>query len=447
MAIFTAIGSGQTLTGTDNPDLFILSATTSLSVIGQGGADTVDIDTVSAEVILQNSFVTLKGGPDRIAHRGVIFKSVVQLGAGGDTMTVSEQAGLPGIIDDSVIKAGDGNDNIQVMDEVIDSTIEMGAGADSLYIDDLTSGVISMGAGADTLRIDQIRDSSVINLGGGADLATTDGVLVESSLLAAGAGSDTVSVEEIIFRSTVQLGGDADKLFARSVIESTINGGAGGDTIVISGSLLGSTVYGDAGNDSIVLLDPISPFDGELESDSARVFGGDGADTIFAGPGFEGELNVFGGHGADLIQLTRTSEVDVKYTNASESNVNSFDTLQAIDAGTTAIARINVTAVLPQEVKIASSIIGANFNTDNSGEVTFKAGVGASIEDRVSVLNEDLNAGQFVLFDAEGSQFVFMAGNDASSTDDDILIRVADNAVVGGLSTGGNASVFLEFFS
>ena len=42
MAIFTALASGQVLTGTDNPDLFILSATTSVSIFGQGGADTVD---------------------------------------------------------------------------------------------------------------------------------------------------------------------------------------------------------------------------------------------------------------------------------------------------------------------------------------------------------------------------------------------------------------------
>lgn len=434
MAIFTALASGQVLTGTDNPDLFILSAATSLSIFGQGGNDTVD--GFQRTGAISQAFITLNGGADLVVLTGSASSSVVQLGAGGDTMVVSSE------VASSRIFAGDGSDNVQIYDSASTNTILMGAGADSLFISEAVSGsTIGMGAGADTLRtLDDVL-SSDIQLGGGNDLMVISG-FISASTVDAGDGLDTVRVDGIA-SSTVLLGNDADKLFASSVTaDSVIDGGAGGDTIIISGDIASSQIFGGQGNDSIYL------FNGG-NAQSSLIDGGDGVDTIYVGSSNNNEINVIGGQGADLIQFSQTSDIDVKYTNASESNVNTFDTLQVVDygGGDTATAWISVSAVLPQQVKVGSGIIGPNFNTDNSGRVTFKAGVGASLQARVSVLNEDLNAGEFVLFDAEGSQFVFMGGNNAASTEDDLVIRLADNTQVMGLDTAGNSRMRVEFLT
>ncbi|QNI69352.1 hypothetical protein [Cyanobium sp. NS01] len=438
MAIFTALASGQVLTGTDNPDLFILSATTSVSIFGQGGADTVEGFTKTGD--LNQTFVSLAGGPDLVVLTGDMSSSQVRLGAGGDTMIVS---GNGDSIDSSRVWAGAGSDNIQAGDQVEDSTIELGGGADSLFVSaEIDSSSVFAGAGKDTIFVKGSVSASTIELGGGSDLFRVSGV--SDSDVGAGAGMDTVLVGEDIDSSTVTLGGNQDLLIASALTgNSTINGGAGSDTIVISGNVGSSKIFGDNGSDSIVLLDP-------GDAGSSVVDGGAGADTIVIGSGDSGEVNVFGGQGADLIEFGETSDIDIKYTDATESNINITDTVgvsQAVGFGATATAWVAVSAVLPQEVKVASSIIGPNFNVNNSGRVTFKGGVGAGLDERVSVLNQDLNAGQFVLFDAEGSQYVFMGGNNLNDVDDDLLIRLKDNTNVDGLDTAGNSRIRVEFFT
>ena len=81
-----------------------------------------------------------------------------------------------------------------------------------------------------------------------------------------------------------------------------------------------SQIFGDAGSDSIVLLDP-------GDAGSSVIDGGAGADTIQVGSGSGGEVNVIGGQGADLIEFGETSDIDIKYTDATESNINITDTV------------------------------------------------------------------------------------------------------------------------
>ena len=440
MAIFTALASGQVLTGTDNPDLFVLSASTSISIFGQGGADTVDGFTNTGE--FNQGFAALAGGPDLMVLTGKMSGSTLRMGAGGDTLIISGVGGEA--VDTSQIFAGNGNDNIQLLDELEDSNVELGAGADSLFASgSIDSSSVFAGAGADTIIVQGAVSASTIQLGGGSDLLRVSGFIHNDSVVAAGAGQDTVLANGF-GSATVQLGGNQDLLIASSVsANSTINGGAGSDTVVISGDIFSSQIFGDAGSDSIVLLDPGN-------AASSLVDGGAGADTIQVGSSSGGQVNVIGGQGADLIEFGETSDIDIKYTDATESNINITDTVgvsQAFGFGQTATAWIAVSAVLPQEVKIASSIIGPNFNVDNSGAVTFKAGVGAGLTERVTVLNQDLNAGQTVLFDAEGFNYVFMGGNNLNDIDDDLLIRLKDNTNVVGLDTANNSRVRVEFFA
>lgn len=443
MAIFTAQASGTTLTGTNNPDLFILSAATSLAIFGQGGADTIDGFTNTGS--LNQSFVTLDGGPDLGVFTGQLSSSVVRLGAGGDTLIVS---GNGESVDSSRVLAGDGSDNLQFFDDVEDSDIELGAGADSLFLSsDLTASTVGAGAGRDTLRVRSSIDSSTVNMGGGADSLFVDDNVYNSEV-SLGAGSDSVTIFGTASASTILLQEEADKLEVSATNSSLIGGGGGADTIIVTGSFSSqSTINGDGGSDSIVLLS-------HGTSASSVVDAGEGTDTIQVQGtgGSAGALNVIGGLGADLIEFAESSDIDIKYAAAAESNINNFDTfgvLQNFGFGETATAWVAVSSVLPQQVKVASSIIGANFNVDNSGNVTFKPPAGNTLASRVSALSTDLEAGQFVLFDAEGSQYIFMAGNNLnpSVVDDDLLVQLKDNTNVVGLDTAGNSRIRVEFFT
>lgn len=432
MAIFTSQFTGQVLTGTPNPDLFVLSAATGLAIFGQAGADTIDGVTRTGN--LDNSFVTMAGGADSIFLTGDLSASDVFLGAGGDTLRLS------GDIDGSTVAGGDGSDAVITLEEVQSSTLTLGAGADRLVASAIESSTVGMGAGNDTITVNGRVTASEVNMGGGSDLLVASSIA--SSVVTMGAGSDTVSLRFGIESSEVQLGGNADLLIASSITaDSTVNGGAGADTILVDGDFQSSTIFGDAGSDFIDLDEPGL-------AGSALVDGGAGADTISIGTGRN--INVIGGQGADLIQFNNTANPDIKYTQASESNLTTFDTLQVVPEGNaidTATAWIAVSSVIPQEVTVGSSITGPNFNTDNSGRVTFKGGVGSTLVERVDVLSQDLNAGQFVIFDAEGNQFLFMGGNDLNSTNDDLVIQLANNTVVKGIDTAGFSRVRVEFES
>jgi len=449
MANFTALDSGARLTGTEEADLFVLSASTGVQVIGRGGADTVEGTSLTGDI--DQTFISLNGGPDFILATGDISASTIRLGAGGDTLIVSGEGGTIDGIDSSQIFAGAGSDLIQSFDAIESSLIEMGDGADTLLVDDdIDSTIVRMGAGRDSVIVDDdVTDTSTVQLGGGADFIRISADLESGSEIDGGAGNDTVDIRgDIQSGSTVRLGGGADSLVVSSIVSaSSVNGGAGGDTIRVSGALNASAViFGDGGNDLIELLDP------EPNSfRSSRIDGGEGNDTIrqLKQGGSIGDQNFFGGLGADLIEFAASSDVDVKYRNANESNINTFDTiglLQNQGFGVTGTAWIAVSSYIAQPVTVATGNFG-DFNVTDSGLVSFTTAV-STLTGRVEVLNKNLvQPGSSVVFDAEGFQYFFMSDNDASSTEDDLLVQFKQNSIVAGIEAQGtNSRVRAEFF-
>lgn len=89
----------------------------------------------------------------------------------------------------------------------------------------------------------------------------------------------------------------ADRIATRGNSEG-IHGLGGGD--ILTSDYNYTTLWGDGGDDRLTVLLPFIPQFGPLPADqSARVFGGEGNDTIRLGRHYEGQDSLFGGVGVD----------------------------------------------------------------------------------------------------------------------------------------------------
>ncbi len=312
--------------GLGNDSIVILNGEFIDQVSGDGGTDTLDLSDISnpteaVNLTLGVNYTGLGG------TRTLSSIEVVNGTQGDDTLNASNQANatingeggndsIIGGLDDQTLNGGDGNDTIDggfAAGSGVSDSISGGAGDDNL-----------IGAnGADTINGDGNND--IIQGHGGADIlsggtgldtvsyaASSSGVnvLLNSSSNTGGhANGDSLSSFEAIMGSAFN-----DTLNANSLGSSTINGGAGNDSII--GGSNAQTLNGGAGNDTIDggfaagsgVSDSITGGAGNdnlMGAGNADTINGDGDNDFIQGNGGADSLN--GGTGIDTVSYANSS--------------------------------------------------------------------------------------------------------------------------------------------
>ncbi|MEP1442921.1 MAG: hypothetical protein ABJK39_07915 [Hyphomicrobiales bacterium] len=277
-----AVSGAATVSGGDGADsisfddaALALNQGATAQVLGDAGNDSI---TISSSLIGGAGQATVDSGDDDdvITLTPVVF---------GSRTTLGEQAGSEG-----VILGGDGDDSVSLGNAAIGGDgagrVDGGDGADSIAIDNGevgsyvgSSGQILGGDGGDTISIS---DTNVGDEGN----ATVDG----------GEGDDAIALE------------NGSSIGFEATASGQVLGGAGSDTIAITGSSVGeegsATVSGGADGDSIT-IDGMSAV-GFMAGGSGQVLGDGGDDTIAvvaSAIGYNGSGTVDGGEGADNISF------------------------------------------------------------------------------------------------------------------------------------------------
>lgn len=282
MAFTNIGGTPETLQGTSGVDtLFELDKATGLFVEGLAGNDSVTFAPFGNQ----------------------LKTSTVIGGDGNDTINVTITGGSASAVS-SLLQGAAGNDNITVQSVVSNSTLRGGQGTDTLTVSNAVSSVINGNKGGDTIRINGgTYDSS--NIYGGADndnFTITANTVVTSGTINGNKGNDVIV---------------DDGVGISSLVNATVFGGQGQDTITLNGGGTDLFISGDLGNDGLT-----------SGAGADTVLGGAGVDTIVVGAGND---SVVGGGGADTITLAGgTNRVDFGSDDgvvASATDVATFTTL------------------------------------------------------------------------------------------------------------------------
>lgn len=410
MAFFTATTRGDVLVGTPEDDLFTLLNGSSITVAADAGNDRV-----VGSVDVTNGLFQLQGGSDTMSVPS-ISAAIIRGGAGGDLVEASS-------IEGSNLTMGDGSDTIAVSAVISGSIIEMGSGADEVKATSFWANSLKMGAGADKLIAAGVY-SSQIEMGGGAD--TVSFASSYNSTFALGAGTDSLEVTGVINSSVVQGGGNADTIIISAVDSSIVRGGAGADQITTEVLFYSSQLLGDAGNDTITVSAALS---------GAFIAGGDGADSIAVDFNQSGAF-INGGAGADRM-IAGDAGANFVYSSFADSNIAAIDSI-TVSGTSTGILKLSAVS---NSVSILSARDLGVFSTNADGVVTFTSTVGSTLQARAQLLSDALGSYRSVIFDAEGSRYIFVAGESKSELSDDLLISV--DASVNTLSADGTR---LQFF-
>jgi Ca2+-binding RTX toxin-like protein len=284
--IIDGAGGGDVLIGTNGDDILTSSANGNDSMVGNDGNDFV---------FAGSGKDTIRGGAgdDRLFGQGGSGDRLFG-GDGDDNLSggSGNDVSLNGEAGNDKIFGGNGNDNASG-GEGRDSVF--GDAGDDAVFGDAGNDLLSGGAGVDAIDGGANTDRM-------SEEANTDFTVTGMTVQSAATGNDTpVNVEVLI-----------------------IVGGAGNNTIDVSGASLAVIVAGRAGNDIITG----SPFGDSLfgEDGDDVINGGDGNDVLTGGLGDD---NIDGGNGS-ADQLNETGDVDLTLTNNSLSGLGT-DTLANIE--------------------------------------------------------------------------------------------------------------------
>lgn len=217
---------------------------------------------------------------------------------GADASSITNSGIVNGIVnldsgDDQILNTG-----------LINGDVFLQAGADVYdgYGGGVIEGTLDMGVGDDTIYVDQ-NDASI---DGGGD---TDVVYARSDVL------DVTGVEQIILQGAgghTVVASDGDEDIRGNIGNNRLEGGAGNDTIegragddVILGGANQDQLFGNTGNDFIEGGDGVDTLDGGAGNDTLD--GGTGKDSLEGGNGNDeliggaAEDTINGGDGADTL--------------------------------------------------------------------------------------------------------------------------------------------------
>ena len=340
-------------------------------------------------------------------------------------------------------EGGNGNDTINLRGDAVYSAMNLNAnkGSDSVIFNGSISGTTN----------------SVIGLGAGNDALTGDFVTISTSTIAGGKGNDVITMSATTMDKVV-IGLD------RANASNT--DGDGNDSFNFYGgtTFTGSTIYGGGGNDSVTysangmtasvvsLNDGADIFSAEKETiikdstvglgkggdqfhvvDSGRILSsrinlGKGADTTdFGGHdiGSSTDFNttLYGGAGADLLLGSAVSEagdtvqVQLGYTDNSESTLSAFDTVD-----------FNVNGTGTYQFRYDPGATRASFDgsglSGTNGLVTFSSTFATDVTARVNAIASNASNGEAAAFlDGDSKAYLFVKGSS-----DNLVVQIGSAA-------------------
>ncbi len=348
---FVGDANSNTFNGNGGRDTYSLAGTTAGATITTGSATSAEAGTDTLASI--ENYIGSQGNDSIIVNGGV---NLVDGQGGADTINAGGGADtvLGGAGNDTILyNLGDGAD-----------TVDGGADVDTLAITGSNAGN-NLGVVFDGVRLTNVAGGAVTNvenvtlnmLNGNDTLSYATSTAGVTANLAAGTASgftSIVSVENVtggsgddVFTSgtgaNTFLGNNGNDRFVATVNDGndTFNGGAGVDTLDLSGTTADATVTttsatsGQIGNDTLV---DIENFIGGTGNDTItfgnavnNINGGGGADIIIAGGGADiilggaGNDRITGGTGNDTMNGGADNDVFLFTTGFGNDTITGFD--------------------------------------------------------------------------------------------------------------------------
>jgi len=288
-------------------------------------------------------------------------------------------------------------------------------------VDVFLSSTIAGGGGNDTIQFSASGDVAYTYIAGDTQNTTSQydgndwisgniGDSASSNSVVGGAGNDTIfwSGSQDAGSNVYQLNAGDDSIRINLLSASTIQAGAGNDTVNILTSMLGgSLVLLGGGDDHIIASAGLNIDSGN--SFNGTVFGGAGADTFFSAS------VVSGG----------TVGITFGYDALTESTLFATDSVAVAFASGATDYKFNYTqGGLTLGTFSAAGVTGTN------GVVTFTSNFDTNLTARVSAINSAMTTQNAVATfrDADGKHYLFVQGGASTLTDDNFIAVGRDNA-------------------
>jgi len=275
--ILTGIGDDVlNLTNTNVTGMLVMDLGADALTI-TGGSVTGDIDTGDGIGTLSFSQTNLMGAittgadMDSLSFTDTTQNGAIDTGAGDDSLTASGGSLTGGV------QMGEGVGTVNLSNVVVTGDLSTGSSADTVVATGGSiSGDVTLGDGANSLTFEQLDYSGTLLTGADADTLSFSGVSMTGSTVNSGAGDDTLSF----------LTGDLD---------AAVDLGAGSDTVTLTDATLSGTLLGGSEGDSLTFNNVM--LTGTLDS-------GDGDDVLFF-TGGSTSSDLLTGAGMDQITISQ----------------------------------------------------------------------------------------------------------------------------------------------
>ncbi|MGR3808397.1 beta strand repeat-containing protein [Pasteurella testudinis] len=378
------LGSGDNtlLVGND-----IIGGTNRSWVIAEDGNDTIIVgdfsNTVGDRDDIENATVLTGAGNDTLRLQGgdIKARSLIDMGAGNDSIVLSDLAKDSALqanqsldttvrnygnnrngslLDGSVVVLGAGDDSTNITRNFSDSTIIGGiANGDTLKsgsthkeMADNARNLVDNGQdnGIDTVYVGfDMRNNAKAYLGGGNDIMQigtenstggSAGNVLSGSIIDMGAGDDvlTVGVHNSsvgnVDNSTINMGAGNDTVTIKGIVQSgtQINMGDGNNVLTTEGVNNASSITFGNGNDSLTIKSQLG-----VGSGNPTISMGAGDDTVtWGGTSISSTNQIDGGAGKDTLILTTTTNTHTNTnspTNLGSSQFKGFEVIEMKNSG------------------------------------------------------------------------------------------------------------------
>ena len=373
-----------------------------------------------------NVFLEMGGGADTVTldffSTATISNTTIGGGQGNDVFTLTGQAAGSGTFSTSKIVLGGGNDTLTGIFNVLEkTTVNGGGGADTI--------VLSTYSAATGVVIDGDYNGTLSDYDG-ADLISavgnqSSGEFVNSTFYGGG-GNDSINFNVSAYSAV----GDNGLLFALNagndivsaywLDNSTIQMGAGTDSITIGTAIFSSVVNLGGGNDTLSYAGATAGSGGTFSGNT--VYGGAGADVLSATNGI--------GDGETAGAVWALSSIaDSTLTAANR------DTITFGSTGTSVIYRARF-----DEFNLSLGTFRTGDQSATNGVVTFTAGTDGSVTSRAEIINGSMTTqGNIAGFsDSSNRAYLFIQGGSSYSI---VQLGNGANTSVSALASAGGKDI------